>query len=90
METKPYVSNYRSIMTYAEIAEMLRTTEDAIKRKTRTRAQNNDRFPIPFRHIGRRVVFLRTEIMEWRERIFEYDRKQQASRASLPKGKRRK
>ena len=82
------VTKYKSIMTFAEVAEMLRRTVSAVKMMTRARRQNSDRHPIPFRHIGGRGVFLRGEIYEWRERVFEYDRKQQAARLALKKGKR--
>ena len=87
-EANSSISKYKSIMTFAEIAEMLRTTVNAVKMMTRTRRQESDRHPIPFRHIGGRVVFLRGEIYEWRERVFEYDRKRQAARLALKKGKR--
>ena len=79
------VSKYKSIMTFAEVAEMLRTTIGAVKMMTRARRQESDRHPIPFRHLG---GFLRGEIYEWRERVFEYDRKRQAARLALKKGKR--
>jgi hypothetical protein len=82
------VSKYKSIMTFAEVAEMLRTTIGAVKMMTRARRQESDRHPIPFRHLGGRIVFLRGEIYEWRERVFEYDRKRQAARLALKKGKR--
>ena len=86
METTKTTS--KSLMTFLEVADMLRTNIGAIKMMTRGRRQRSDRFPIPFRHIGGRVVFLRFEIYEWRERVFEYDRKQQAARLALKKGKR--
>jgi len=70
-EANSSATKYKSIMTFAEIAEMLRTTVGSIKMMTRARRQQSDRHPIPFRHIGGRVVFLRGEIYEWRERVFE-------------------
>jgi hypothetical protein len=82
------ISKYKSIMTFVEVAEMLRTKVSSVKMMTRTRRQESDRFPIPFRHIGGRVVFLRGQIYEWRERMFEYDEKRQAARLALKKGKR--
>jgi hypothetical protein len=81
----------RSKLNVTELADMLRTTEGAVKTMCRARTRRNSKFPIPyFVSPSGRIMFLRWKIDEWLRKVEAAESAKHAAQAALPRGKRKR
>jgi Helix-turn-helix domain len=79
-----------SMWSVAELAAILRRTEEAIKEMCKARTQRNSKHPLPYFKLGGRIMFMRWKIENWILKVEAAESAKHAAQASLPRGKRKR